>query len=52
MKINGEQRYLWRAVDHEREILESFITKIRDRKIALTGFNHPEKRLRNGPSRR
>ena len=27
VKINGELRYLWRAVDHEGEILESYITK-------------------------
>ena len=35
MKINGEQRYLWRAVDHEGEVLESFVTKTRDKKAAL-----------------
>ncbi|MDB5461057.1 MAG: hypothetical protein JWO72_2798 [Caulobacteraceae bacterium] len=23
--------YLWRAVDHEGEVLESFVTKVRDR---------------------
>ena len=28
--------YLWRAVDHEREILDSFITKTRDKDAALT----------------
>ena len=27
VKINGEMRYLWRAVDHEGEVLESFVTK-------------------------
>lgn len=27
---------LWRAVDHDREILESFITKTRDKGAALT----------------
>jgi putative transposase len=27
VKINGEQHYLWRAVDHEGEGLESFVTK-------------------------
>ncbi len=27
VKINGEQHYLWRAVDHEGEVLESFVTK-------------------------
>ncbi len=35
VKINGETRYLWRAVDHEGEILESYVTKRRDRKAAL-----------------
>ena len=27
VKINGEWHYLWRAVDHEGEVLESFVTK-------------------------
>jgi putative transposase len=35
VKINGETHYLWRAVDHEGEVLESFVTKRRDRKAAL-----------------
>ena len=35
VKINGERHYLWRAVDHEGEILESFVTKTRDKKAAL-----------------
>lgn len=35
VKINGETHYLWRAVDHEGEVLESFVTKQRDRKAAL-----------------
>ena len=35
MKINGEKHYLWRAVDHEGEVLESFVTKTRYRKAAL-----------------
>jgi len=35
VKINGVQHYLWRAVDHEGEILESVVTKTRDRKAAL-----------------
>jgi len=29
VKINGETHYLWRAVDHEGEVLESFVTKKR-----------------------
>jgi putative transposase len=35
VKINGERHYLWRAVDHDGEVLESFVTKTRDRKAAL-----------------
>ncbi len=35
VKINGVTHYLWRAVDHEGEVLESFLTKTRDRKAAL-----------------
>ena len=35
VKINGERHYLWRAVDHEGEVLESFVTKTRDKRAAL-----------------
>ena len=35
VKINGERHYLWRAVDHEGEVLESYVTKKRDEKAAL-----------------
>ena len=35
VKINGETHYLWRAVDHEGEVLEAYVTKRRDRKAAL-----------------
>ena len=35
VKINGEIHYLWRAVDHEGEVLEAFVSKRRDRKAAL-----------------
>ena len=35
VKINGERHYLWRAVDHEGDVLESFVTKTRDKKAAL-----------------
>ena len=37
-KINGVQHYLWRAVDHEGEVLESFVTKNRDKGITYTIF--------------
>ncbi len=35
VKINGVQHYLWRAVDHEGEVLESSVTKTRDKAAAL-----------------
>ena len=35
MKTNGERHYLWRAVDHEGEVLESYVSKRQDRKAAL-----------------
>jgi putative transposase len=35
VRINGETHYLWRAVDHEGEVLEVFATKRRDRRAAL-----------------
>jgi putative transposase len=35
VKITGETHYLWRAVDHEGEVLEAFVSKRRDRKAAL-----------------
>ncbi|MFK7746020.1 MAG: IS6 family transposase, partial [Roseobacter sp.] len=35
VKINGEKHYLWRAVDHEGEVPESYVTKKRDKKAAL-----------------
>lgn len=35
VKINGKQHDLERAVDHEGEVLESYVTKRRDHKAAL-----------------
>ena len=35
VKINGVKQDLWRAVDHEGEVLESYVTKKRDKKAAL-----------------
>ena len=45
VKINGETHYLWRAVDHEREVLESFVTKRRDRKDAVKFLRKTMKRI-------
>ncbi len=44
MRINGEMFYLWRAVDHEGEVLEVFATKRRDRKAALKFLKRAMKR--------
>lgn len=35
VRINGEMRPLWRAVDHEGEVLASYVTKERDKTAAL-----------------
>jgi len=47
VKINGETHYLWRAVDHEGEVLESYVTKRRDRKSALKFIRKSMKRYGN-----
>ncbi len=44
VKINGETHYLWRAIDHEGEVLESFVTKRRDRNAALAFLKKAMKR--------
>jgi len=44
VKINGETHYLWRAVDHEGEVLEAFVSKRRDRKAALRFLKKAMKR--------
>jgi putative transposase len=44
VKINGERHYLWRAVDHEGEVLESFVTKTRDKKATLKFLRKSMKR--------
>ena len=50
VKINGEIHQLWRAVDHEGEVLEVYVTKKRDKlsalkflKKALKNHGPPEK---------
>jgi putative transposase len=44
VKINGEMHYLWRAVDHEGEVLESYVTKSRDKKAAFAFMKKTLKR--------
>ena len=56
VRINGETHYLWRAVDHEGEVLEVFATKRRDRRAALKFLKRAMKPLwaartfRHGPA--
>ncbi len=45
VRINGETHYLWRAVDHEGEVLEVFVTKRRDRRAALKFLKRTMKRV-------
>jgi putative transposase len=44
VKIGGEMHYLWRAVDHEGQVLESYASKTRDKKAALTFIRKAMKR--------
>src|SRR5688572_5546697 len=57
VKINGATFYLWRAVDHEGEILDAYVTKSRDRHAALrflckamTRYGAPETIITDGLS--
>ena len=44
VKINGKRHYMWRAVDHEGEVLESYVTKKRDKAAALAFLKKTLKR--------
>lgn len=44
VRINGVTHYLWRAVDHEGEVLEVFASKRRDREAALAYLKRAMKR--------
>ncbi|RYE01910.1 MAG: IS6 family transposase [Sphingobacteriales bacterium] len=44
VKLNGEMVYLWRAVDQEGEVLESNVTKTRDKQAALSFMKRALKR--------
>ncbi len=45
VRINGETHYLWRAVDHEGEVLEVFATKRRDRKAGADLYQASDETL-------
>ncbi len=46
-KIRGETHYLWRAVDHEGEVLEPYITKKRNKAAELKFLRKAMKRYGN-----
>jgi putative transposase len=55
VKMNGEMRYLWRAVDHEGEILESFakdrnVAAARAMKVGLRESAKPRGTIESGAS--
>ena len=43
VKINGELHYLWRAIDHEGEVLVCYVSKRRDKAAALKFFKETMK---------
>jgi putative transposase len=38
VKINGKLRYLWRAVNHEGEVLAAVVTARRDKAATLNQY--------------
>lgn len=44
VKLIGQTVYLWRAVDHEGELLESYVAKTRDKGAAFALMNKAMKR--------
>ena len=47
VKIRGETHYLWRAVDHEGQVLEAYVTKARDKLAALKFLRKAMRRYGN-----
>jgi len=44
VRINGETHYLWRAVDHEGEVLKAYVSKTRHKRKALAFLKNVMKR--------
>ena len=45
VKVNGKRCFLWRAVDHEGEVLEAVVTKRRDKRAAMKFLKKSIKRF-------
>jgi hypothetical protein len=52
VKIRGKTHYLWRAVDHEGEVLESFVTKDSRQGFSVEIHEKSHETVRQSPSRR
>nr|WP_319546675.1 IS6 family transposase [Ruegeria conchae] len=44
VKVNGKRHYLWRAIDHEGEVLEAIVTRCRNKQAALKFLKNLMKR--------
>jgi putative transposase len=44
VRVNGERYYLWRPVDHEDEVLDSFVSKKQDKSAAFAFIKKALKR--------
>ncbi len=44
VQINGKRHYLWRAVDHEGEVLEAVVSERRNKRTALRFLSELMKR--------
>ena len=51
VKILGEQRYLWRAVDQDGDVLDILVTSCRDKRAAKRFFRKVLKRQGEPPSK-
>ena len=49
VKINGEQRYLWRAVDQDGNVLDILVQSRRDKAAARRFFRRLMKKTRTVP---
>ena len=49
VKIQGKQRYLWRAIDQDGEVVDIFLQARRDGKAAKRFFKQFLKKCRNEP---
>ena len=44
VRVSGAQHSLWRAVDHEGEVIEAYVTRRKDKAAALKLLKRPMRR--------